>query len=174
MQFKNVLTLALAGLASANRWLGVENLPDGAYHGVVYPNGSTTMTSLDSGASHFFELEEASADVLQKRYTACWGDDLPHGGVDGAAESLRRWAGSGRELSSGDSPNYYGFNNQGVYVYYCINAPHSSGNLDSNDVNYALGQMDASCNAYEAGYWQWDGSSEIVGKCRSNTAVCLG
>jgi hypothetical protein len=174
MHFQNIAILALAGLGAANRWPGVEHLPDGPYQGVVHANGSTTMTSLDSGSEHFFELEQAPASELQKRYTSCWGDDLPHGGVDGAGDSLKRWAGSGQELSSGDSGHYYGFNNQGVYVYYCINWPHSRGNLDTNDVYYAFGQMDANCRAYEAGYFQWDNTPEIVGKCRSGTAVCLG
>ncbi|KAJ4418197.1 hypothetical protein N0V85_001529 [Neurospora sp. IMI 360204] len=62
---------------------------------------------------------------------------------------------------------------EGMMAYYCIDAPRSSGNLDVDDVNYALEQMDATCQRYEASYFKWDGSVEIVGKGRSGDNVCV-
>lgn len=160
-------------------WL--ENLPDGPYKGITHANGSTSVTSLETGQTYTFALAQDARDqqrrsdfAIEKRKIDCWGYLLDHGGVDDAVVSLKSWAGSGRDWSSGDRPDYFGYNSRGVYVYYCINAPHSSGNLDVQDINYALGQMDSKCKRYEAGYFQWIGSPELVGKCRSGTAVCLG
>lgn len=160
----------------------METLPDGPYHGVTHPNGSTTVVSLVSGAVYDFDLiKEAVGQTRQSDYAIakrddahCWGYQLDHGGVDEAAQALKNWAGSGQQLTSGGTTNYFGYNMKGVYVYYCINWTHSQGNLDTKDVSYALGMMDSACPAYEAGYFQWPCTPEIVGKCRSGTAVCLG
>ncbi len=59
-------------------------------------------------------------------------------------------------------------------VYYCINARDTYGNLDSLDFDHALIQMHATCRRYEASYFRWDGSAEIVGKASVNDRVCLG
>jgi hypothetical protein len=177
--------LSLLGLASASvaiQWSGVENLPDGAYSGINHPDGSTTMTNLDSGETYNFSISAAPTQqtkrsdyAISKRDTSCWGYQLDHGGVDAGTAALRQWAGeNGRDLYSGKTPNYYGFNNKGVYVYYCINAAHRQGNLDVNDINFALANMDTTCAKWEAGYYLWPGSAELVGKCRSGTPVCLG
>ncbi|KAM0251443.1 hypothetical protein ACHAQJ_008194 [Trichoderma viride] len=180
MRFQILSLLALVGstTVTANRWVGMENLPDGPYKGVTHADGSTTVTSLDTGENYTFALTQDSDEeqkrAIEKRYISCWGYQLDHGGVDDAVVQLKDWASTGHELDSGATTNYFGYNVNGVYVYYCINAPNSSGNLDVVDVDYALGQMDSQCQLYEAGYYQWDGSPEIVGKCRSGTAVCLG
>ncbi|KFY00193.1 hypothetical protein O988_03451 [Pseudogymnoascus sp. VKM F-3808] len=182
MRFQILSLLAIAGVTAASQWAGVENLPDGAYSGVNHPDGSTTMTSLESGESFTFSLTDAAPKetkrsdyAISKRDTDCWGYELDHGGVDDGFGLLKNWAGTfGRGLSSGDGTNYYGFNSRGVYVYYCINAAHSQGNLDITDINYAALNMDSTCGAYQAGYYLWNGSAELVGKARSGTAVCLG
>ncbi|CAJ0552330.1 Ff.00g063090.m01.CDS01 [Fusarium sp. VM40] len=181
MQFKLLPLLALAGLTTATgSWLGMENLPDGPYKGVNHDDGSTTVTNLKTGESFEFGLSNESAAnekrtvAIEKRETSCWGYELDHGGVDSAVVQLKNWAGSGQDLVSREKPTYFGYNARGVYVYYCINAPWSGGNIDVNDINYALEQMDGQCKRYEAGFYRWDGSAELVGKVRSGTAVCLG
>ncbi|KYK57294.1 hypothetical protein DCS_04302 [Drechmeria coniospora] len=175
--------LALVGVGVADRWVGMESLPDGLYSGQTHDDGSTTMTSLQSGAKFTFPLvgddgeraKRSVDDALAKRDTSCWGYELDHDGVDEGVVALKNWAGNnGQTISSGDTTSYFGFNRKGVYVYYCINQAHSQGNLDINDINYALRNMDGTCRRYEAGYFLWPGTPELVGKCRSGTAVCLG
>ncbi|KAI6755600.1 hypothetical protein HG531_004706 [Fusarium graminearum] len=157
MQFKLVSILALAGFAAAapSSTQDFKNLPDGPYSGINNADGSSSRS-------------------LEKRDTHCWSYELDHGGVDAAVVQLKNWAGTGRDWKSDGTPSYFGYNERGVYVYYCINAPRSQGNLDVADINYALGQMDSKCKRYEAGYFRWDGSVEIVGKTRSGDNICLG
>lgn len=182
MRFQILSLLALSGATAANQWAGMENLPDGAYSGVNHPDGSTTMTALDSGETYTFNLIESATEqtrrsdyAVTKRETQCWGYQLDHGGVDDGVRALKNWAGTGgKDLSAGNTPNYYGFNNKGVYVYYCINGAHTQGNLDINDIEWAFKQMDAICGAYKGRYYQWTGSPEIVGMCRSGDIVCRG
>jgi hypothetical protein len=183
MRFQILSLLAIAGATAAlQQWAGIENLPDGAYSGVNHPDGSTTMTSLDTGETYSFSLSEPATKqtrrsdyAIAKRDTSCWGHDLDHGGVDAGVKALKNWAGTdGREIVSGDTRSYFGFNNNGVYVYYCINALHSRGNIDIIDIDYANRNMDSTCRPYEDGFFLWPGTPELVGKCRSGTAVCLG
>ncbi|RKK87961.1 hypothetical protein BFJ68_g16985 [Fusarium oxysporum] len=183
MQFKLLPLLALAGFTTATTgsWLGMENLPDGPYKGVNHDDGSTTVTNLKTGKSYEFGLgnesaanEKRSVISIEKRETSCWGYELDHSGVDSAVVQLKNWAGTGHDWGAGDKPSYFGYNARGVYVYYCINAPFSVGNVDVADIDFALSQMDGQCKRYEAGYYRWDGSPELIGKVRSGTAVCLG
>jgi hypothetical protein len=183
MQFKLLPLLALAGFTTATTgsWLGMENLPDGPYKGVNHDDGSTTVTNLKTGESYEFGFsnesaanEKRSVVSIEKRETSCWGYQLDHGGVDAGVVQLKNWAGTGRDLPSGDTPNHFGYVARGVYVYYCVNARHSSGNVDVADIDFALGQMDGQCQRYEAGYYRWDGSAELVGKVRAGTTVCVG
>lgn len=177
MQFKLVSILALAGFAAAapSPPQGFKDLPDGPYSGVNHADGSSTVTNLETGQSFDFQAPaKAEKRSIEKRATHCWGYELDHGGVDEAVVSLKNWAGAGQDWKSERTPSYYGYNARGVYVYYCINAPWSAGNIDVVDINYALGQMDSVCKRYEAGYFQWDGSVEIIGKARSGTSVCRG
>ncbi|KAH7169781.1 uncharacterized protein B0J16DRAFT_376673 [Fusarium flagelliforme] len=183
MQVSLLSIIAVLGLATAapGAVKSMEDLPDGPYKGLNNDDGSSTFTNLETGESFNIKAdnestanEKRSGISLNKRGTDCWGYQLDHGGVDQAVVQLKKWAGTGRDWSSGNKPDYFGYNSRGVYVYYCINAKHSSGNIDVTDIDYALGQMDAKCQRYEAGYYQWDGSPELIGKCRSGTQVCRG
>ncbi|KFY12100.1 hypothetical protein V492_04095 [Pseudogymnoascus sp. VKM F-4246] len=181
MRFHILSLLGLASASVATQWSGFESLPEGIYSGINHPDGSTTITSLDSGEIYDFSLSAAPTQqtrrsdyAISRRGTSCWGDDLDHQGVDRGVDALKLWAGNGRDLFSGSVPNYVGANVNGVYVYYCINQANSQGNLNTEDINVALQNMDQYCTPYEAGYYQWSGSVELVGKCRSGTAVCLG
>jgi hypothetical protein len=171
---------ALTGLTTAAPG-GWKDLPDGPYKGVNNPDGSTSVTNLETGKTFYFDHSKdltangkRSEAAIEKRDISCWGYQLDHTGTDEAVVQLKNWASTGHDWSSGDTPSYFGYNARGVYVYYCINAKHSSGNIDVADIDYALSQMDGKCQRYEAGYFQWPGSPELVGKCRSGTSVCLG
>lgn len=157
-------------------------LPDGAYSGKINADGSYTLKRADvpraasvTYAVNATALAARNADP-EKRFTSCWGSNLDRTGTDLATNDLRKWANvnGGRTIVSHERPDYFGFNRNGVYVYYCINAPNSQGNIDLNDVNFALSQMDSHCPRYTAGYWQWDGSVELIGKAASGTNVCRG
>ncbi|KAL5350492.1 hypothetical protein ACLOAV_004061 [Pseudogymnoascus australis] len=146
MRFQILSLLAIAGATAANQWAGMENLPNGAYSGVNHPDGSTTMTFLDLGETYTFSLAEPATKqsrrsdyAIAKRDTSCWGNQLDHGGVDAGVRALKNWAGTGGQtIISGNTRSYHGFNNNGVYVYYCINRTHSQGNLDIRDIDFAL------------------------------------
>ena len=58
MRFQIISLLALLGptAAAAKRWVGMENLPDGPYKGVTHADGSTTVTSMETGETHTFAL----------------------------------------------------------------------------------------------------------------------
>ncbi|KAJ6782260.1 hypothetical protein PWT90_10476 [Aphanocladium album] len=179
LQLLSIVVLA-ASAAQAEKWANFEVLPDGLFSGVTYANGSTTLISLGSGAAYSFDLDgaeaqpEAAATLLSKRYTACWGTPLDNAGVDEGVRALKGWAGNGHSLASGDNNAYIGYNRRGVVVYYCIDRPHSEGNLDNRDIDYALRNMDHDCGFYKSGYFQWNGTPEIVGKANDNVAICVG
>lgn len=87
MRFQILGLLAIAGATAANQWAAMENLPNGAYSGVNHPDGSTTMTSFDSGETYTFSLAEPATKqsrrsdyAVAKRDTSCWGNQLDHGG----------------------------------------------------------------------------------------------
>lgn len=188
-----ISTLLLActvGVNAEPKWAGMENLPDGPYSGVNMVNGSTTMTHMVTGEQYTFHIMDDGkpsmrrlkrsdyavsqrSNALGKRGTDCWGYQLDVGGVDRGVQALKNWANNGVFLHSCRRNNYYGFNDNGVYVYYCINSQFFEGNLNVGDINEALSNMDGTCRRYEAGYFRWN-SPELVGKCRSGTPVCLG
>ena len=61
-----------------------------------------------------------------------------------------------------------------MFAYYCLNGPNKCGNLDRNDVYYAKAQMDDKCRRYEASWFGWPGSFEIVGKATIGDSICQG
>ncbi|KAK3345702.1 hypothetical protein B0H65DRAFT_549381 [Neurospora tetraspora] len=150
MQLSSTLALLASyfGLATAI------HLPNGAWEGTTLANGTYSIKPAGAPDSESFLVEPTT----QKR---------------SGAPVAKRYAGSGHTLSSGDKNTFVAFIAEGMMVYYCIDAPRSSGNLDVDDVNYALEQMDATCRRYEASYFKWDGSVEIVGKGRSGDNVCV-
>ncbi|KAK3371188.1 hypothetical protein B0T24DRAFT_706072 [Lasiosphaeria ovina] len=176
------LPSALALLASALGFTTALNLPDGAWEGTTLANGRHLVKAAGAADSEAFVYEPTGSTATQKRGGAavakrtvgCFGYQLDTSGVDRSAEALRKWAGSGgHTLTSGKGNNWYAVVVEETIVYYCIDAPNSSGNLDVNDVNYALGQMDATCRPYEASYFNWPGSVEIVGKGRKGDNICV-
>ncbi|KAF4947818.1 hypothetical protein FSARC_13880 [Fusarium sarcochroum] len=177
MRLSLLSIVGLIGLAIAapGPVKSMKDLPDGPYEGRHNEDGTTTMTHLETRESFSIspsESDEKRSDAsLHKRSTHCWGYQLDHAGTDEAVRQLRNWASKGGTWSSDDTPDYIGYNNRGVYVYYCINIRQRSGNIDQADIDYALGQMDGQCQRYEAGYFEWDNSygHELIGKCSSGT-----
>ncbi|KAB5526425.1 hypothetical protein GE09DRAFT_1229265 [Coniochaeta sp. 2T2.1] len=177
MQLPLTLTLlaSYAGIATAIY------LPAGVWEGSVLANGSYLFKPAGAPDSERFivlpTVEERSTGTLATRQSAWGGDcfprDLNHQGCDGAVQGLKNWAGNGRTLTSGNSNALVSVDTRGAMAYYCIDAPHSSGNLDTVDINYALEKMDANCVPYQASYFKWPGSVEIVGKDVLGANICV-
>lgn len=110
---------------------------------------------------------------LGKHNGNCMGAILEPAGLDSAVSGLENWAGNGHDLCSGNSNNWLGVISLGMLVYYCIDTTNSCGNLDTGDLKYALGQMDAVCPRYTASYYRWDGTPEIVGKAKEGANICV-
>ena len=165
--------LAAAGLASAR------SLTNGMWEGTNFGNGTMLVRPFGAPDTEAFTIETLVGDTtearLAKRYTGCFGYALDHKGVDVSVQSLRDWANApgGQTLRSGSRNNWKGFVYAETIAYYCIDAPNSSGNIDLNDVNYALSNMDSACPAYTASYFKWDGSVEIVGKDKAGANICV-
>lgn len=102
----------------------------------------------------------------------CWGYQLDSTGVDQSADALADWAGTGGQDVCG-SFTFVWFPRREMMVYYCIDAANRCGNIDTTDVRYALGQMDDHCPPYQASWFKWPGSFEIVGKARVGDNVCV-
>lgn len=141
----------------------ISTLPDGGYHVQAFPNGTTIYTNLEDDAAPITlhqaarSLKARNAAVgLEKRRTDCWARQLNVQDTDGATQGLRNWADKGTTFTSwARGSEWISVFVGNVQVYYCIIKPNSRGNLDTNDVNYALAQMDAKCRRYEASWYQW-------------------
>jgi hypothetical protein len=190
MQFQSVI-LALA--ASISLGAAVQ-IPDGTYMVEKFENGtqvyiSSTDATLDPIVIHT-ESKRSTPDLLDrsakfspralaklaKRTLSCWSYGLDVSGVDRAITAMaEQWAGNGHELSSPAGKTVFSaVITEQVQLYYCINEGGKSGNLDREDVYYAVGQMDASCGRYQAAWFGWPGSFEILGKSRAGDSVCEG
>lgn len=173
MQFSSTLALLASyfGLATAI------HLPNGVWEGTTLANGTYSIKAAGAPDSESFLVEpttqKRSVAPVAKRTVGCFGYQLDESGVDGAVVGLKNWAGSGHTLTSSDENYFVAVTVEGMIAYYCIDAPRSSGSLDVDDVNYALAQMDATCRRYEASYFKWPGSVEIVGKGRSGDNICV-
>lgn len=168
------LSSAIFLLASAVGLATAIHLPDGIWEGTTLANGTLSIKAAGAPDSESFLVEPAvHKRAMAKRDIGCFGYQLDESGVDASVQALKNWAGNGHTLTSGDHNTFVVSTNEGMIAYYCIDAPWSSGNLDVNDVNYALGQMDGTCRRYEASYFKWPGSVEIVGKGRSGDNICV-
>ncbi|KAK3317041.1 hypothetical protein B0H66DRAFT_520240 [Apodospora peruviana] len=159
----------------------VTEIPDGLWSGYTLPNGTMVATSHLSKRTIIFHPPQDTrlnrrSESLSKRFTSCWGTQLDRYGTDEAAQCLRNAgaAPGGIDLRTPSGSGLFtSCVSAAVRVYYCVNKPNSWGNANLEDVNYGLRQMDAACPAYTAGYFQWDGTPEILGKARADTSICL-
>ncbi|PVH84668.1 hypothetical protein DL98DRAFT_610070 [Cadophora sp. DSE1049] len=185
MRFQNI-AYAAALTASFVSAIIVPEVPFNGISVQEQADGTTVITSIsnpDTAPIISRNLATAkprsSRNVHASRFAwpdgDCWGYQLDHTGVDEAFNGLMDWvANGGHTLCSGDNGNYYHFiNRRGTIVYYCIDVPRRCGNIDINDVRYALGQMDAHCQLYEASWFKWPGSVEIIGKARFGDEICI-
>lgn len=161
-------------------------LPDGFYLTEVLANGTLVHTSVTNpralpivqdGLAAPSLLAARDADhQLTRRRTDCWGRNLDAPAID---RLVNKWKAHLRQVSSvtlkaGASQHYLQYTDSSMTVYYCVNRKNSQGSLSYDDFNYALRKMDERCRAYEASFFQWDGSVEIVGKASLNDRVCIG
>ncbi|EMD96309.1 hypothetical protein COCC4DRAFT_35999 [Bipolaris maydis ATCC 48331] len=184
------LTSALMAFAASIITVSATTVPEGNYVVTRFSNGTQVYDSTENGVSPIVLTPEdvaalqaanrrdmLSSATLSKRRTDCWGYQLEEFAIDRLFESLTEgYAGNGETLCA-DEPNTTKsvqiLRNQ-MMVYYCINQPGQCGNLNREDVNYAKVQMDAKCRRYEASWFEWPGSYEIVGKARQGADVCKG
>lgn len=159
MRFQESIIALAAALSISSVALATVNVPDGGYTVDTLEDGSTRWTSTtDSTVQPITVPKPEAPKVLArsakftKRRTDCWGNGLDRAGVDGTLNSLRGWANQGTTLTSDNGPKSFGYVLNGVFSYYCITRAHTSGNLDINDVNYAISQMDAKCASYTASW----------------------
>jgi hypothetical protein len=186
MHFKPSSIFSLISLASS-----AFALKEGVlYFGRNFNNGTTVFTEIGNpSAAPVYEQWDMSVESLrlrqreamssnQKRFTDCWGWGLDASGVDKGVAYWDAWLREnpgGYELTSTDrNTAFAAVDYEAMRVYYCVNARRARGNMDLEDFRYAIGEMDRRCRAYEAGYFRWDGSPELVGKARSDTPICLG
>jgi hypothetical protein len=182
MHFQHSLFALAAALSLTPSVCASTAIPDGGYAVTNLNDGSQLWTSVTDSALEPIKVHaEAKRGVLStrsakfaKRRADCWGNALDHAGVDTALNALRGWANAGTTLTSDNGPKSHGYVSNGVYAYYCITRAHTSGNLDINDVNHAIGEMDKKCATYTGSWYGWDGSSEIVGKASTSQQVCTG
>lgn len=168
-------------------------LPFGVHSATTIPDGGYTVDLMEDGSQVWISFTDSSVEPVKiypqqshapsnarsakfsKRRTDCWGNPLDREGTDVTLNALRGWAGAGTTLTSEATPKAHGYKLNGVFSYYCITKPYSSGNLDLNDVNHAVDEMDKVCAPYTASWFGWDGSIEIVGKAPvGHTFVCTG
>lgn len=170
--------LAAPAQAQAPR---AEVLPSGLYLTEILANGTLVHTSVTNpralpivqdGLAH----GARSSGPLNRRKTSCWGRGLDAPGIDRAVEKWKAYLAQygSVTIKTGNSQRYLQFTDSAMTVYYCVNRKNAEGNLSLDDFNYAVRKMDEQCRLYEASYFQWDGSVEIVGKASLNDRVCNG
>ncbi|EUC40406.1 hypothetical protein COCMIDRAFT_108889 [Bipolaris oryzae ATCC 44560] len=187
------LTSALVAFAASIITVSATTVPDGVYMITRYTNGTEVYTPSENGASPIVltaedvavvraanrrdMLSSSTLNTLSKRRTDCWGYQLEEFGIDRAFEALAEgWAGNGQDVCS-STPGlrrYVASLRNQMMVYYCVNESGKCGNCNRDDVYYAMAQMDAKCRRYEASWFGWPGSFEIVGKARQGDNVCAG
>lgn len=128
-----------------------------------------------SSSSSSEVIPKRDRNHLQRRFVDCWSGTLDRQGTDAAAQCLRDIARQpgGIDIQTGSATAHRSCVTNGVRVYYCVNRSYSWGNANLEDINHGLRQMDSVCNAYQPGYFRWDGTPEIVGKARAEISICL-
>lgn len=182
--------LALAAIIGFNSAVqAATTVPDGAYLVTTFANDTQLYKSLSDSSLAPIVVERSaevapeplahsakfSRSALAKRRVDCWGYQLDQTGVDVAAQQLAETCGNGLEIKTEpDRTVALHVLREGMIAYYCVNSGGKTGNCDRDDVRYAFYQMDLRCRRYEASWFGWPGSFEIVGKAREGDVVCTG
>ena len=173
---------ALATATTAAEQPTVPNLPEGFFAGFNNPDGTATLQFLDHNQNFTFTpTETPEAADLEKREagSSCWGGALDSQGTDRGMNQMRERT-SHTPIGLGqwsDWPAYFGYNNLGVYVYFCVDSNgwgvyHS---FTRADLDAMSGFMDQRCGAYRDGFvWHNENNAFVFGKARSGSKVCPG
>jgi hypothetical protein len=160
-------------------------LPQGLFSGVNNGDGSTTLTFTETGEVVTFiptPLPVGTRQVQKRDLCDCWTfqPKLNKAGVDQGITKYKQMLGAQGLIFLGyppDSivPKYYGYNNNGVYVYLCFNSHlHASSAAGLDQLNYLIKHMDDCCGQYNPGYAEYSSDYILFGKTLSGTSVCLG
>ncbi|XP_014553227.1 hypothetical protein COCVIDRAFT_29521 [Bipolaris victoriae FI3] len=163
----------------------IPDLPNGFFGGYNNPDGTSTLHFLDTNENITFTPTPApSVPSRAKRAEeyGCWAGTLNRAGTDRAMNLMRERL-SHTPIGVGqlnDWPAYFGYNENGVYVYACENSG-GAGNyfyFERSHLDRMSKMMDDRCGAYVPGYmmdWWWlPTHRELFGKAFSGTAVCQG
>lgn len=185
------LISAAVGFFAGIVTISATTIPDGGYTVTRHSNGTQVFVPFDTSLSPFvFHVEDLAAlritnrrdllsssalNKLSKRRVDCWGYQLDESGIDAAYAAMLEWAGNSPDICTdpGQTRGYF-YHSEAVMVYYCVNDGGKCGNADREDISYAMRQMDANCRRYEASWFGWPGSFELVGKARLGDDVCKG
>lgn len=187
MKYSIFALAGLAALASSSaipQDEKIPTLPNGFFEGSYNDDGTTTLNFTERNEVFTFKPRREPAKTAVRGVEArdtppfghndCWGNELDHDGVDQGFQNFRGlWSGAKMELGSAVGRFYRGYNNNGVYVYFCYNAPKGYDTFGDEDLDFASYWMDSECGPYTDGFYQWD-SPSLFGKCTSGTEVCLG
>lgn len=184
LQILSALATASTAVAlpATNEQPAIPNLPEGFFAGYNNPDGTSTLQFIDTHENFTFTPREASEPAsLDKRdgWTDCWPGKLNRDGVDaGMTEMRTRLSHTPIGLGQNqDWPPYFGYNNNGVYVYFCVNSGglfqfHS---FTREDLDWFSYHMDQQCGAYVPGYIRREDVEWMVfGKAQSGTRLCQG
>jgi hypothetical protein len=179
MLFQTIATI----LATATLTSGIfvpGNLPDGLWHGIEYPNGTTLHISLNEPAlPSVIEYNEVVPHSIEERGSGtggCWGYNLDHASVDEDNQALQAWRlGNSQPLCAGGNNEYYGKIINSVIVYACVDTHNVCWDITVDDILTGMGLMDAICQPYEAGWALFPRSDSIrflMGKCVVDSSIC--
>ncbi|KAE9366556.1 hypothetical protein N431DRAFT_350644 [Stipitochalara longipes BDJ] len=179
MHFQTIaIILATATLTSSIFVPG--NIPDGLWHGIEYPNGTTLHISLNKPPlASIIEQHEVVPRSIEERGSGtggCWGYFLDHASVDEDNQALQAWRESdSTPLCSGGNNEYYGEVVNSVMVYACVDTHNLCWDITVDNIVAGMGLMDAICEPYEAGWALFprsDSQRLIMGKCVINSSIC--
>ncbi|KAE9376601.1 hypothetical protein N431DRAFT_453007 [Stipitochalara longipes BDJ] len=199
MHFKTVIVTIATTASFVSGLRTPKDLPNGRWTFSLDTNGNTIARSLDNPeqpdviarndepavANSAWRTKRSTAKLEERCCTApgayCWGYYLDHAGVDASGHDMENWldaSGFNQEWCVAGNEWSKGFVENGVMVYLCIDTAYETCEIfDSDDVRYALGEMDAACPAYMAGYYRFNtGESlqpKIIGKCNSGDNICV-
>jgi hypothetical protein len=133
-------------------------LPDGRWHGIEFPNGTTITTSLsDPTIPPIIKQHEVLPRSIKERGSGtggCWGYQLDPASVDADNQALQAYfygTGLGVWFCSDSHKEYFGEILNSVMVYVCSNKDNECWAIPPAVIQQGIGLMDAICAPYEAG-----------------------
>ncbi|KAH7389343.1 hypothetical protein DE146DRAFT_619888 [Phaeosphaeria sp. MPI-PUGE-AT-0046c] len=180
---------AVFALPSTNGQPSIPDLPEGFFAGYNNPDGTSTLQFVDTHENFtFVPIPAPKPSGIEKRGQGkpdCWAwmGRLNTAGVDAGIRALKDRLytipiGLGQHS---DWPPYFGYNNNGVYVYFCVNSgvDYLHWSFTYEELEWYSFWMDYFCGPYMSGYLLDDrydikNPYRLFGKAKSGTAVCQG